>query len=39
MDPSAKTFDVPLEYTEADLAREGALIASLWPRPAATRQP
>ena len=34
-----KAHGVPLEYTEADLAREGALIARLWPRPVVSRQP
>lgn len=34
-----KAHGVPLEYTEADVAREGALIAQLWPRPVPAGQP
>lgn len=34
-----KAHGVPLELSEADLAREGTLIARLWPHPTAARQP
>ena len=39
LDGCLKAHGVPLEYTEEDVAREGALIARLWPRQTSTSPP